>query len=79
MLAIAIIVVVIAFAVVAIPLAIIGGLGYAGYRALTAAARRKTNELLNRDDAGRRNVRVFRGTGAGAVEATSESRSETQP
>jgi len=47
-------------AVVAIPVAIIGGLGFAGYRALKATARRKANELLNRDDAGRQNVRVLR-------------------
>lgn len=47
-------------AVVAVPVAIVAGLGFAGYRALKGAARAKTNELLNRDDAGRQNVRVLR-------------------
>ncbi|HZW06679.1 MAG TPA: hypothetical protein VFF65_06120 [Phycisphaerales bacterium] len=47
-------------AVVAIPVAIVAGLGFAGYRALKGAARRKTNELLNRDEVGRQNVRVLR-------------------
>ncbi len=48
------------FAVVAIPVAIAIGLCFAGYRALRVFTRRKTNELLNRDDAGRQNVRVLR-------------------
>lgn len=51
---------VIAFAIVAIPLLIASGLAYTGYRALTGAAARKRNELLNRDEVGRQNVRVLR-------------------
>lgn len=47
-------------AAIVIPLAVVAGLGFAGYRALTRAARRKTNEILNRDDDGRKNVRVRR-------------------
>jgi hypothetical protein len=62
LLAVVIVVAVIAFAIVAIPLLIVSGLAYTGYRALTGAAARKRNELLNRDDLGRQNVRVLRST-----------------
>jgi hypothetical protein len=47
-------------AVVAIPVTIVAGLGFAGYRALKRLTTRKTNELLNRDEVGRQNVRVLR-------------------
>ncbi|MFT3683425.1 MAG: hypothetical protein QM783_00630 [Phycisphaerales bacterium] len=77
LLALVIIALMIVFAVVAIPLAIIAGLGYAGYRALTGAARRKTNELLNRDDAGRKNVRVTRS--ASSEDTTFVDGSSSQP
>lgn len=55
-------------AVVAIPVAIVAGLGFAGYRALKGAAKAKANELLNRDDAGRQNVRVLRSAPDEAVQ-----------
>ena len=51
---------IVAFAVVAIPVLIVTGLAFGGYRALKSLTVRKTNELLNRDDAGRHNVRVLR-------------------
>jgi hypothetical protein len=55
---------IVAFAVVAIPLLIVTGLAVGGYRVLKAKAVRKTNELLNRDEAGRHNVRVLRSPAA---------------
>ena len=51
---------IVAFAVVAIPLLIVTGLAFGAYRALKSLTVRKTNELLNRDGAGRHNVRVLR-------------------
>jgi len=55
-----IVVLLIASAVVVIPILIVTGLAFAGYRAARTFAVRKTNELLNRDGAGRHNVRVLR-------------------
>lgn len=53
-------VLVVAVVVVAIPLLIVTGLAIGGYRAVKSLTVRKTNELLNRDGAGRHNVRVLR-------------------
>jgi hypothetical protein len=62
LLSVVIVLLVIAFAIVMIPLLVVSGLAYAAYRALRGAALRKRNELLNRDDLGRQNVRVLRST-----------------
>ena len=55
-----VVVLAVAFAVVVIPLLIVAGLAIGGYRAIKSLTVRKTNELLNRDVAGRHNVRVLR-------------------
>lgn len=57
---IVVVVLIVVFAVVAIPVLIVAGLAIGGWRAVRALTVRKTNELLNRDGAGRHNVRVLR-------------------
>lgn len=56
---------VVVFAVVMIPVLIVVGVCFALYRGVKRFARAKTNRVLNRDDAGRQNVRVLRSSPEG--------------